>query len=47
MLVHRDRLRRSPFFHFHSGHSLYSLLVAAILFAMLVWMFLITPIGAR
>jgi hypothetical protein len=47
MLVHRNRLRRNPLFYFHPGHSLYSLLAAAILFAMLVWMFLITPIGAR
>ncbi|HET9405699.1 MAG TPA: hypothetical protein VFO39_00530 [Candidatus Sulfotelmatobacter sp.] len=47
MLVPRNRLRRNPYFHFHPGHSLYSLVAVGILLAMMVWLILISPVGAR
>jgi hypothetical protein len=36
------RYRRNPYFHFHPQHSLFSLLGALVLFALLVW-FLAIP----
>jgi hypothetical protein len=42
MLATRNRLNRNPLFHFHPLHTLFSLVTALILFAMLVW-FLAVP----
>jgi hypothetical protein len=47
MLVSRNRLRRNPYFQFHPGHSMYSLIAAGILLALMMWLFLISPVGAK
>jgi hypothetical protein len=42
MLASRHRFNRNPLFHFHPLHTLFSLMGALILFALLIW-FLAVP----
>jgi len=42
MLATRHRLNRSPFFHFHPFHTLFSLIATLLLFGLMVW-FLAIP----
>ncbi|HET6181751.1 MAG TPA: hypothetical protein VFE61_32835 [Candidatus Sulfotelmatobacter sp.] len=37
MLATRNRLARTPYFHFHPLHSLFSLIGAIVLFGLLIW----------
>jgi len=37
MLAIRQRFPRDPYFHFHPLHTLFSLLSAIVLFALLAW----------